>query len=145
KQGFSESARENLKENGKTIWENYHHRVERLEKLVEMDEQKMLAEYNSAGYGFTMEELPDLLAYDAVETALRLVQAALNIKGVYVNSIEKSVEDFLKEYSELPEAQIVKTVFETWRNWEKLRFTMEEARTLARRVILFAKTLSIKI
>ncbi|MEM2087209.1 MAG: GxGYxYP family putative glycoside hydrolase [Thermoproteota archaeon] len=145
KQGFSESAREHLKENGKTIWENYHHRVERLEKLVEMDKQKMLAEYNSEGYGFTMEELPDLLAYDAVETALRLVQAALNIKGVYVNSIEKSVEDFLKEYSELPEAQIVKTVFETWRNWEKLRFSMEEARTLARIVILFAKTLSLKI
>jgi hypothetical protein len=145
KQGFSESARESLRENGKTIWETYHRRVERLERLVEMDEQRMLAEYNSDGYGFTVEELPDLLAYDAVEIALRLVQAALNMKGVYVNNVEKSVKDFLKEYSELPGAQIVETVFETWRNWERTRSSMEEARTLARRVVGFAKALEEKI
>ncbi len=145
KQGFSESAGESLKENGKTVWENCRRRVERLEKLVEMDEQGMLAEYDSGGYGFTVEELPDLLAYDAVETALRLVQAALNIKGVYANSIEKSVEDFLKEYGELPQAQVVETVLETWRSWEKAKCSMEEARTLARRVIGFAKALGEKL
>ncbi|MCX8182967.1 MAG: GxGYxYP family putative glycoside hydrolase [Crenarchaeota archaeon] len=145
KQAFSESVREALKENGKTIWENYYRRVERLEKLVEMDEQRMLKEYDSGGYGFTIEELPDLLAYDAVETALRLVQAALNIKGVYVNNIEKSVEDFLKEYSEFPDTQTVKTIFETWKNWEKARISMEEARMLARRVIGLAKSLGGKL
>ena len=143
KQGFSESAKEALKENGKTVWENYYRRVERLEKLVEMDEQRMLAEYNSGGYDFTAEQLPDLLAYEAVETALRLVQAALNIKGVYVNNIEKSVKDFLKEYGGLPDTQIVETVFETWRNWEEARISMEEARSLAKKVIGFAKTLEI--
>jgi len=142
KEGFSESARESLKENGKTLWDNYYRKVERLEKIVEMDEAGMLGEYNSGGYDFTMEQLPDLLAYDAVETALRLVQAALNVKGVYVNNIEKSVEDFLREYGGLPDAQLVEKVFELWRNWDEARNSLDEARTLARRVIGFAKTLS---
>lgn len=89
-----------------------------------------------------MEQLPDLLAYDAVETALRLVQAALNIKRIYVNNIEKSVEDFLENYGELPDAKLVETVFELWRNWDEARNSLEEARSIARRVILFAKSLS---
>ncbi len=145
KEGFSEFIKESLKEVGKTIWKNYYARVERLEKLVEMDESRMLNKYNSDGYGFTMEQLPDLLVYDAVETALRLVQAALNIRGVYVNNIERSVKDFLKEYGESPDSQMVETAFELWRNWDKAKNSLDEARSLARRIIRFARSLSKKL
>ncbi|MGQ9596515.1 MAG: GxGYxYP domain-containing protein [Thermoproteota archaeon] len=145
KEGFSESVRESLKESGKAMWGNYYGRVERLEKLVEMDEPGMLREFNTGGYDFTVEQLPDLLVHDAVETILRLAQAALNMRGVYVNNIERSVKDFLKEYGELPDSQVVETAFEIWRNWDKAKNSLGEARSLTRRIIGFAKTLSNKL
>lgn len=52
------------------------------------------------------------MVYDAVETAPCLVQAALNIKGVYVNNIERSIKDLLREYGESPDSRIVETAFE---------------------------------
>lgn len=102
-------------------------------------------------YGVKHEEVNDLyelisssrneilgfMVYDAVETALCLVQAALNIKGVYVNNIERSIKDFLREYGESPDSQIVETAFELWRNRDKAKNGLDETRSLIRRIIAF--------
>jgi len=92
-------------------------------------------------YDFMQEQLPDLLGYETIETALYIVKSALNMRGVYVNNLRKSVEDFLREFADLPDAYIVKEVYKLWQNWEQVKNDLKDMKLLAIRVIELSESL----
>ena len=144
KEAFPEKEflREALKAQGKIMWENHYKRIVRLEKLLSLEPDMMLKEFNNDEYDFTIDQLSDLLGYEVIDVILRLVFSALNYKGIYVNCIQKSVDDFLKEYSSLPDVDVVRDVYVLWRDWEQVKFNLDETRILTNRVIRLAKFLN---
>jgi len=147
KEAFPEKEffREALKEQGKIMWENHYKRIIQLEKLLNLEPDMMLKEYSIGGYDFTLDQLPDLIGYEVIDTMLRLVFSVLNLKGIYVNCLQKSVDDFLKEYSNLPDVNVVKIGYILWRDWEQVKFNLDETRILSNRIIRLAKILHEKL
>lgn len=138
-----EFLKESIEEQGQSSWEDCYKRIIRLEGIVDLKPGQMLSEFNTGGYDFSQEQLPDLLGYDAIETMLHLIRAALNMKGVHVNYLERSIKDFLIEYSNLPDVGVAKDVYELWQNWEQVRNDLNDMRLLTRRVIELAETLNL--
>jgi len=136
-----EFLRESLSEQGRAHWENHLRRVARLEKTVDLEPDHMLNEFNAGMYDFTREHLADLLGYEAIEVMLYLVQSALNMRGIYVNNLRRSVEDFLKEYQDLPDSKTVKDAHGLWRDWEHAKYDLDDMRQLTRKVIKLARLL----
>jgi len=136
-----EFLKDSLKEQGRSYWANSYGRIVRLKKIVDLRPDQMLNEFNVGGYDFSLEQLPDLLGYEAIETMLHLVQWALKVKGIYVNSLKESVEDFLQEYSDLPDVDVVKEVYELWQSWERAKNDLNDMQLLTRRVIKLAEAL----
>jgi len=133
--------KEILKEQARILWENYYKQIEHLKLLVNLDPYQMLEKFNQGMYDFMQEQLPDLLGYETIETALYIVKSALNMRGVYVNNLRKSVEDFLREFADLPDAYIVKEVYKLWQNWEQVKNDLKDMKLLAIRVIELSESL----
>jgi hypothetical protein len=136
-----EFLKESLNEQGRSVWETYYRNIARLEKIVNLEPDRKLSELNTAGYDFAPEQTADALGYEAIETMLQIVRLALNIRGIYVNYRDKSVKDFLKEYSDLQDADVVKDAYELWQNWEETENNLEDVQKLTQRVINLSKEL----
>lgn len=137
--------KEGLKAQGRSLWEGYYQRLTRLEKLIVLTQDQMLSESRKVGYDVDEGMLPDVIGYEALETTLYLIRSALLIKGVYVNYRSDSIEDFLREYADLPDVDVVKAVYELWRNWETAVNDLEHTRELAERVVRLGKALDKKL
>ncbi|MBI2433831.1 MAG: hypothetical protein HYV26_13270 [Candidatus Hydrogenedentes bacterium] len=113
-------------------------------KRDEILERAALAEKPEAEYsaGITNKEkrvivehsatsLSDLVAFDAIWDSMSLVKLALNARGIYVNEKRKGVRDFMREFSEWPEAGVVRECWRAWERWEGHPLIYDEACTLA--------------
>ena len=76
----------------------------------------------------------DIVAFDAVYDAMFLARAALNGKGIYVNEKAKGVRDFLQTFGVLPDAGIVRELWELWLHWHETPMTYERACSYAKRL-----------
>lgn len=115
--------------------------------MVELPDELMLKEFRShyTGLPWTLAELPDVLAWEAVETILFLGKMALNAKGHYVNYVAKGAEQFVKVFADLPDAAVMMDAFVLWRDWLDRKVEMTAARQLARRVVTLARTLNERV
>jgi hypothetical protein len=134
-----------LKRRGRVYWDNFYRRVAWIENVMDLEDEKMLKEFNARGFDFEGYQLPDLLGYEVIETMIYLMRAALLMKGKYVNYINKGVEDFLITFNHLPDVDLMKTIYDLWVNWETSRYDLGFIRSLARRAIKLAKALNVDL
>ncbi|MCL4692698.1 MAG: hypothetical protein KJ060_09340, partial [Candidatus Hydrogenedentes bacterium] len=69
----------------------------------------------------------DIVAFDAVYDAMFLTRAALNLRGIYVNEKAKGVRDFLDTFGEVPDAGLIRELWELWLHWHETPMTYERA------------------
>ncbi len=84
----------------------------------------------------------DIVAFDAVYDAMFLTKAALNLKGIYVNDKAKGVNDFLREFGDLPDAGVIRELWELWLHWNDTPMTYGRACSYAIRVGALAEAVN---
>jgi hypothetical protein len=141
----AEHLTENVKRWGLVWWQNNYIRMLRLESVIDLNDDQVLREFNSAGFDFEREQLADVITYEVVETLLHLMRAALNRKGIHANSIKRAVKYFLKEFEDLPDVELIVEAYEMWRNWENVKNDPTTARSLAKRAITLAKAINARL
>jgi len=128
-------------------WPEKYQRAAWLATVVELPDELMLKQIRAhyTGFPWTIAELPDVLAWEAVETILFLSKMALNVKGHYVNYVAKGAEQFVKVFADIPDAAVMMDALVLWRDWLDRRVEMTAARQLARRVVTLARTLNERV
>ncbi len=76
----------------------------------------------------------DIVAFDAVYDAMFLTRAALNLRGIYVNEKANGVRDFLDTFRDVPDAGLIRELWELWLHWHETPMTYERACGYAHRV-----------
>jgi len=109
---------------------------------MDLDEPSLLADMRSGGLEFSPEDTADFLAYETLEIMMYLVRAALAIRGIFVNNIERGVRDMLHEFAGLPDVAVFQELYELRRDWDSRSLGIEEARGLARRAVAVGHALS---
>ena len=114
---------------------------------MELPDELMLKEIrvHYTNFPWTIAELPDVLAWEAVETILFLSKMSLNVKGYHVNYVAKGAEQFVKVFADIPDAAVMMDALVLWRDWLDRKVEMTAARQLARRVVTLARTLNERV
>jgi hypothetical protein len=124
-------------------WKRHFGRCAWLTGIVDLPEELMLREINvTNNVGYSREQLPDWVAWEAAETILFLSAKAINIKGFHANNVEKAAQRFLEEYADMPDARVVWDAYLVWRNWDTVKNDMPGARTLAKRATVLGAALN---
>jgi hypothetical protein len=129
-------------------WTEKYQRAAWLATVVELPDELMLKEIrvHYTNFPWTLAELPDVLAWEAVETILFLSKMSLNVKGYHVNYVAKGAEQFVKVFADIiPDAAVMMDALVLWRDWLDRRVEMTAARQLARRVVTLARTLNERV
>lgn len=103
-----------MKERERNLWKSHNEQIVKLETMVGLDSARMLSEFRRAGYDLDEEALPNVLGYEAIEAMLYLIRSALLMKGVYVNYLNQSIEDFAKTYADLPGVDVAEDSYRLW-------------------------------
>ncbi|MCA9441095.1 MAG: hypothetical protein KC964_09840, partial [Candidatus Omnitrophica bacterium] len=83
----------------------------------------------------------DIVMWDTVWDSMKLVKSALNMKGVYVNEKRKGVQDFVRQFGDLPDAAVIQEIWTIWEDWEENQVRYEEACLYAKRLAGLAEAL----
>ncbi len=105
------AVEENTVKSGKETWPTSYEHLNGYRKLTELEEEEALSELNRDFKRFMQEQVTDAILYAAINSAFRIVRSALSLKEVYVNSLEKSVEDFLSKYGHISDAGVVEELY----------------------------------
>ncbi|MCA9414594.1 MAG: hypothetical protein KC944_25500, partial [Candidatus Omnitrophica bacterium] len=62
-------------------------------------------------------------------------------KGVYVNEKRKGVQDFVRQFGDLPDAAVIQEIWTIWEDWEENQVRYEEACLYAKRLAGLAEAL----
>jgi hypothetical protein len=76
---------------------------------------------------------------------LRLLKSALQARGVHENMIPRAVEAFVKTYTDIPDAVVVRECLDLWQHWLERTVELEPMRVLARRVVALANALKARV
>jgi hypothetical protein len=85
----------------------------------------------------------DIVAFDAVYDAMALTKAALNLKGIYVNEKAKGARDFLDVFGDLPDAGLIRELWELWLHWHETPMPYEKGAGYAIRTGELAKSIAL--
>ena len=83
----------------------------------------------------------DVVAFDAIYDSMWLARLALNRRGIYVNEKAKGVEDFMREFGDVKEAEVMNDLWQLWDSWSTTKPSYAEAGELAKRLDVLAKAL----
>jgi hypothetical protein len=72
---------------------------------------------------------------------MTLVKLSLEAKGIYVNHKPTAVKQFLEEYSNIQDHQIVFELQDLWKAWHSKNPSYAEAQILTKRLLYVAKQL----
>ncbi len=71
------------------------------------------------GERITEDDFADVLGFALCECMFALVKNTLNLKGVYVNRKQKSVDDFMRQLGDFEGAKAVPALWKIWQEWDK--------------------------
>lgn len=80
----------------------------------------------------------DHLAFTTIWNSMTLVKLSLESKGIYVNYKPKAVQQFLEEYSEIEDVQIVAELQNLWNSWHENKPSYSDAKDLTERLLFVA-------
>ena len=80
----------------------------------------------------------DHLAFTTIWNSMTLVKLSLESKGIYVNNKSKAVQQFLEEYSNIEDVQVVSELQNLWNSWHVENPGYTEAKALTERLLFVA-------
>jgi len=84
----------------------------------------------------------DILTFDTIWRAMRLVKISLESIEVYVNNKPLATSRFLDEFKDYSDYQLINNLQNQWNNWHQMRFTFDEAVDSADRLMGLATDLT---
>ncbi|VAX16966.1 hypothetical protein MNBD_IGNAVI01-1395 [hydrothermal vent metagenome] len=77
----------------------------------------------------------DHLAFTTIWNSMTLVKLSLESKGIYVNNKPKALQQFLKEFSNIKDVQVVSELHELWNAWHQKSPSYNDAKELTARLL----------
>ena len=87
----------------------------------------------------------DHLAFTTIWHSMTLVKLSLEAKGIYVNHKPTALKQFLKEYSNIKDVQVVSELHDLWNSWHEKNPSYNDAKILSARLLNVANRIDKKI
>ncbi|MCC6696263.1 MAG: hypothetical protein IT365_11590 [Candidatus Hydrogenedentes bacterium] len=87
----------------------------------------------------------DVVAFTAIWDSMALTRLALGVRGLYANNKARAVQDFAAEFSGVPGAELVGTLWKCWNAWNEYKPDYPEAADAAKRLTALADWLALTL
>jgi hypothetical protein len=130
----------------RAAWPNVRDGILDRAERARLSEQELVRQNNDPVVSLILERSStppaDIVAFDAVYDSMALTKAALNLNGVYVNEKAKGVRDFLDTFGDLPDAGLIRELWELWLHWHETPMPYERGAGYAIRLGELAKSIA---
>jgi len=139
----NEMLREYVKKDGlQRRWKRVIPQVEFLRQLLDKNPDAILKIFEEKWGECSLDELPDVIAYNAAVVCLDLVRAALHINGIYSNVYDTAVALFKKVFKDKLSVDVADQAYKMMKDWDKIRVSLHQALEFTEKVVKLADDLS---
>ncbi|MCK5372463.1 MAG: hypothetical protein KAQ62_28065, partial [Cyclobacteriaceae bacterium] len=127
-----------LIKDAKKAWPGFLESLKNLTEECSGNEDKYIKYVMKKPVGVEPIVSGDHLAFTTIWNSMTLVKLSLESKGIYVNNKSKAVQQFLEEYSNIEDVQVVSELQNLWNSWHGENPGYTEAKALTERLLFVA-------
>ena len=127
-----------LIKDAKKAWPGFLESLKNLTEECSGNEDKYIKHVMQTPVGVEPIVSGDHLAFTTIWNSMTLVKLSLESKGIYVNNKSKAVQQFLEEYSNIEDVQVVSELQNLWNSWHGENPGYTEAKALTERLLFVA-------
>jgi hypothetical protein len=119
--------------------------------MKELKDLDRISSGDAAQFGDSIKKTPiglervlpaDILAFNTIWHSMTLVKLSLEAKGIYVNHKPTAVRNFMKEYAQVADAEVINELQQLWEGWHQQNPTFEDGQKLLKRLAKVAEQVS---
>jgi hypothetical protein len=119
--------------------------------LKELKELERISCGDAAEFSDSLKKTPiglervvpaDVLAFNTIWHSMTLVKLSLEAKGIYVNHKPTAVKDFMKEYAQVADAEVINELQQLWEGWHQKNPSFSDGQALLKRLVKVAEQVS---
>jgi hypothetical protein len=133
-----------LARDAKKSWPGFNKSIADAREVYIQGETFYLQEVRKSAIGLEAINPADFLAFATIWQAMKMVKIALESKGIYVNHKPTANKQFVEEFKNVPDVDLVLELQKQWDNWHKTTFEFDSAIKYAERLANIVSVLNNK-
>ncbi|MEN8191286.1 MAG: GxGYxYP domain-containing protein [Bacteroidota bacterium] len=119
----------------KDKWISFFNNLKELVKISAGSEKEYIKSVMRKPVGVEPIISGDFLAFTTIWESMTLVKLSLESKGIYVNHKPTAVKQFLKEYSNIKDIQVISELQDLWNSWHQKNPSYNDAKMFTKRLM----------
>jgi len=140
-----EGIRKILAKEAKQKWPGFFNELQELEAISTGSAEHFSNNVEQLPIGIETIVPGDILAFNTVWHSMTLVKLSLESKGIYVNHKPSAVEQFIDEFEDVTDADLVGELQQLWENWHQETPSFSDAQNLLIRLVNLAERMDTRI
>ena len=134
-----------LAKDAKKVWPGFLKKFKKLATECSSSEEEYIKYVSKKPVGVEPIVSGDHLAFTTIWDSMTLVKLSLESKGIYVNHKPTALKEFLIEYSNIKDVQVVSELHDLWNSWHQKNPSYNDAKKLTARLLNVVNQIDKKI